>query len=141
MLTRLTLIAPLLLIAVAATPVLAANAPAPSASTLLQRAIADDPGVDQDLVAHVAPSTVAQPRAAAANNVRADEAEVEYHMATLGPALPLHPRFDPLWPTRGIITTYCGGDVSGVRDITPSELDSVRQRMQAILDSVHFDAN
>ena len=40
-----------------------------------------------------------------------------------------------------VINTYCGGDVSGVRDITQTELDSVRQRMQAILDSVHFDSN
>jgi hypothetical protein len=40
-----------------------------------------------------------------------------------------------------VINTYCGGDVSGVRDITPGELDSVRHRMQTILDSVHFDAN
>jgi hypothetical protein len=38
-----------------------------------------------------------------------------------------------------VINTYCGGDVSGVRDITPDELNSVRNRMQAILDSVHFD--
>lgn len=40
-----------------------------------------------------------------------------------------------------VINTYCGGDVSGVRDISAGELDSVRNRMQAILDSVHFDAN
>lgn len=40
-----------------------------------------------------------------------------------------------------VINTYCGGDVSGAREITPNELDSVRRRMQAILDSVHFDAN
>lgn len=40
-----------------------------------------------------------------------------------------------------VINTYCGGDVSGVRDITPDELNSVRNRMQAILDSVRFDTN
>src|SRR5207249_1432812 len=35
--------------------------------------------------------------------------EPEYQIATLGPAMrPLHPRFDPLWPTSGIITTYFG---------------------------------
>jgi hypothetical protein len=40
-----------------------------------------------------------------------------------------------------VINTFCGGDVSGVQDITPRELDSVRRRMQNILDSVHFDTN
>jgi hypothetical protein len=38
-----------------------------------------------------------------------------------------------------VINTFCGGDVSGVQDISPRELDSVRHRMQTILDSVHFD--
>jgi len=38
-----------------------------------------------------------------------------------------------------VVNSFCGGDVSGVRDITPGELDSVRRRMQAILDSVRFD--
>lgn len=40
-----------------------------------------------------------------------------------------------------VINTYCGGDVSGVRDITPDELNSVRKRMTAILDSVRFDSD
>jgi hypothetical protein len=40
-----------------------------------------------------------------------------------------------------VINTFCGGDVSGVQDITPRELDAVRKRMQSILDSVHFDSN
>lgn len=40
-----------------------------------------------------------------------------------------------------VINTYCGGEVSGVRDITPDELNSVRKRMKAILDSVRFDAD
>jgi hypothetical protein len=39
-----------------------------------------------------------------------------------------------------VINNFCGGDVSGVRDITPRELDAVRNRMQTILDSVHFDS-
>ncbi len=39
-----------------------------------------------------------------------------------------------------VINSFCGGDVSGVQDITPRELDSVRSRMQTILNSVHFDA-
>lgn len=39
-----------------------------------------------------------------------------------------------------VINNFCGGDVSGVRDITDRELDSVRHRMQAILDSVRFDS-
>ena len=38
-----------------------------------------------------------------------------------------------------VINTYCGGIVSGVRDISDEELDAVRNRMQAILDSVKFD--
>jgi hypothetical protein len=38
-----------------------------------------------------------------------------------------------------VINTFCGGDVSGVQDITPHELDAVRHRMQTILDSVEFD--
>ena len=37
-----------------------------------------------------------------------------------------------------VINNFCGGDVSGVREITERELDSVRHRMQAILDSVRF---
>jgi hypothetical protein len=40
-----------------------------------------------------------------------------------------------------VINTFCGGDVSGVKDITPHELDAVRSRMQTILDSVKFDTN
>lgn len=39
-----------------------------------------------------------------------------------------------------VINNFCGGDVSGVRDISDGELDSVRRRMQAILDSVRFDS-
>ena len=38
-----------------------------------------------------------------------------------------------------VINNFCGGDVSGVRDITLYELNSVSKRMQTILDSVHFD--
>jgi hypothetical protein len=39
-----------------------------------------------------------------------------------------------------VINNFCGGDVSGVRDITDRELAAVRKRMQTILDSVHFDS-
>ncbi|HMF65835.1 MAG TPA: hypothetical protein VK608_17235 [Edaphobacter sp.] len=40
-----------------------------------------------------------------------------------------------------VINTFCGGDAgAGARDITPRELESIRKRMQAILDSVRFDA-
>jgi hypothetical protein len=38
-----------------------------------------------------------------------------------------------------VINNFCGGDVSGVRDMTPQELDSVRKRLQAILATVQFD--
>ena len=40
-----------------------------------------------------------------------------------------------------VINTFCGGDAGGgARDITPRELESIRKRMQTILDSVRFDA-
>jgi hypothetical protein len=38
-----------------------------------------------------------------------------------------------------VINSFCGGDVSGVRDIMEDELDAVRSRMQRILSTVHFD--
>jgi hypothetical protein len=38
------------------------------------------------------------------------------------------------------INNFCGGEVSGVRDITPKELDAVRGRLEAILATVRFDA-
>jgi hypothetical protein len=37
------------------------------------------------------------------------------------------------------INTFCG-EASGVRDITPQELDAVRSRLEAILATVRFDA-
>jgi hypothetical protein len=37
------------------------------------------------------------------------------------------------------INTFCG-QASGVRDITPQELDAVRRRLEAILATVRFDA-
>ena len=38
-----------------------------------------------------------------------------------------------------VINSFCGGDVSGVRDITPEELNAVRQRLESILSTVKFD--
>ena len=38
-----------------------------------------------------------------------------------------------------IINTFCGGEVSGVRDITPQQIDAVRKRLESILDTVKFD--
>lgn len=38
------------------------------------------------------------------------------------------------------INTFCGGEVSGVKDITEPELDQVRRRLTAILATVRFDA-
>jgi hypothetical protein len=38
-----------------------------------------------------------------------------------------------------VINNFCGGDVSGVRDMTPQELESVLKRLQAILATVQFD--
>ena len=34
---------------------------------------------------------------------------------------------------------FCGGEVSGVKNITPQELDLVRTRLEAIFSTVHFD--
>lgn len=39
-----------------------------------------------------------------------------------------------------IIHNFCGGDVSGVRDISPYELNLVRKRLESILNTVSFDA-
>jgi hypothetical protein len=39
-----------------------------------------------------------------------------------------------------VINTFCGGDVSGVREISQQELDAVRHRLDSILSTVHFDA-
>ena len=38
------------------------------------------------------------------------------------------------------INNFCGGEVSGVKDITEQELDQVRGRLEAILGTVKFDA-
>ena len=38
-----------------------------------------------------------------------------------------------------VINTFCGGEVSGARDMTPAELDAVRRRMEGVLHSVRFD--
>jgi hypothetical protein len=38
-----------------------------------------------------------------------------------------------------VINNFCGGDVSGVQDITERELNDVRKRMQSILNTVRFD--
>lgn len=38
-----------------------------------------------------------------------------------------------------VINNFCGGEVSGVRDITAAELDDVRRRMESILNTVSFD--
>jgi hypothetical protein len=37
------------------------------------------------------------------------------------------------------INNFCGGEVSGVKDITPGELDQVRTRLEAILNTARFD--
>ena len=38
------------------------------------------------------------------------------------------------------INTFCGPEVSGVKDITPAELDQVRARLQEVLATVRFDS-
>jgi hypothetical protein len=37
------------------------------------------------------------------------------------------------------INNFCGGEVSGVKDITPQELDQVRARLESILSTIRFD--
>ena len=39
-----------------------------------------------------------------------------------------------------VINSFCGGDVSGMRDISPVEINAVLKRLQSILDTVTFDA-
>ena len=34
---------------------------------------------------------------------------------------------------------FCGGEVSGVKDITPAQLDQVRARLESILNTIRFD--
>ncbi len=91
-------------------------------STRVQRAVADDPLVDESLVVHLAVAAAAAPTAAPAAPAKpapaaepakpaasTDDKEAEYQIATLGPAMrPLHVPFSPRWPTSGIITTYFG---------------------------------
>ncbi len=48
-------------------------------------------------------------------------------------------RNDACYRFDAVINNFCGGDVSGVQDITERELDDVRKRMQAILNTVRFD--
>ncbi len=38
-----------------------------------------------------------------------------------------------------VINNFCGGDVSGVKDMTAKELDAVRKRLEAILTTVQLD--
>ncbi|MDP9039030.1 MAG: hypothetical protein M3O02_07120, partial [Acidobacteriota bacterium] len=37
------------------------------------------------------------------------------------------------------INNFCGGEVSGVKDVTQQELETVRSRMEAIVSTVRFD--
>lgn len=37
------------------------------------------------------------------------------------------------------INNFCGGEVSGVKDVTEQELETVRTRMEAIVSTVRFD--
>jgi hypothetical protein len=38
-----------------------------------------------------------------------------------------------------VINNFCGGEVSGVREITAAQLAAIRKRMEAILSTVQFD--
>jgi hypothetical protein len=50
-------------------------------------------------------------------------------------------RNDACYRFDAVINNFCGGDVSGVQDITERELEDVRKRMQSILNTVRFDPN
>ncbi len=39
-----------------------------------------------------------------------------------------------------VINNFCGGDVSGVKDMTPQEIENVRKRLESILSTVQFDS-
>jgi len=38
-----------------------------------------------------------------------------------------------------VINTFCGGEVSGSRDLTPQQLEAIRHRLETILNTVTFD--
>lgn len=38
-----------------------------------------------------------------------------------------------------VVNNFCGGEVSGVRDITEAQLAAIRKRMEAVLTTVQFD--
>ncbi len=40
-----------------------------------------------------------------------------------------------------VINTFCGGEVSGARDMTPEQLNAVRGRMEGVLHTVRFEPN
>ena len=48
-------------------------------------------------------------------------------------------RNDACYRFDAVINNFCGGDVSGVQDITERELEDVRKRMQSILNTIRFD--
>lgn len=39
-----------------------------------------------------------------------------------------------------VINTFCGGEVSGVRDMNGQQLELLRQKLESILATVHFDS-
>lgn len=40
-----------------------------------------------------------------------------------------------------VLNTFCGGDVSGVRSMSPAEIDAVRKRLENVLSTVRFDSD
>jgi hypothetical protein len=39
-----------------------------------------------------------------------------------------------------VINNFCGGEVSDVKDMTPHEIESIRKRLESILNTVQFDS-
>ena len=93
-------------------------------ATRVQRALSEDPLIDQNLVAVLpepapAPTVVAAPAAPSAP-VKDD---TDQQIAAVGPAMrPLVSQFNAMWPTAGEITTYFG-EVGGLSPRGHSGLD------------------
>jgi len=77
-------------------------------ATRVQRALSEDPLIDQNLVA-VLPEPAPAPAAVLAPPTAPVKDESDQQIAAIGPAMrPLVSQFNAMWPTVGEITTYYG---------------------------------
>ncbi len=81
-------------------------------ATRVQRALSDDPLIDQNMVAGLLEPTAAAPvavAAAPAPPAAPTTDDTDQQIAAIGPAMrPLVSQFNAMWPTAGQITTYFG---------------------------------